>query len=93
MARENPDFIGAFFVSSIRFREPKMFFDKKKRLPTLLCAGSRSWIFRYLSYSMSPLSLSRISISVPLTFFRTILSISFSLKDRGASLIGFLSMA
>ena len=49
MARENPDFIGAFFVSSIRFREPKMFFDKKKRLPTLLCAGSRSWISCYLS--------------------------------------------
>ena len=49
MARENPDFIGVFFVSCIRFREPKMFFDKRKRLPTLLCAGSRSWIFRYLS--------------------------------------------
>ena len=49
MARENPDFIGVFFVSGIRFREPKMFFDKTKRLPTLLCAGSRSWIFRYLS--------------------------------------------
>ena len=49
MAQENPDFIGVFFVSGIRFREPKMFFDKKKRLPTLLCAGSRSWIFRYLS--------------------------------------------
>ena len=49
MARENPDFIGVFFVSGIRFREPKMFFDKKKRLPTLLCADSRSWIFRYLS--------------------------------------------
>ena len=27
----------------------KCFFDKRKRLPTLLCAGSRSWIFRYLS--------------------------------------------
>ena len=49
MAQENPDFIRVFFVSGIRFREPKMFFDKKKRLPTLLCAGSRSWIFRYLS--------------------------------------------
>ena len=49
MAQENPDFIGGFFVSGIRFREPKMFFDKKKRLPTLLCVGSRSWIFRYLS--------------------------------------------
>ena len=49
MARENPDFIGVFFVSGIRFRDPKMFFDKRKRLPTLLCAGSRSWIFRYLS--------------------------------------------
>ena len=49
MAQENPDFIGVFFVSGIRFREPKMFFDKKKRLPTLLCVGSRSWIFPYLS--------------------------------------------
>ena len=49
MAQENPDFIGVFFVSGIRFGEPKMFFDKKKRLPTLLCADSRSWIFRYLS--------------------------------------------
>ena len=49
MAHENPDFIGGFFVSSSRFRESKMFFDKRKRLPTLLCAGSRSWIFRYLS--------------------------------------------
>ncbi len=44
-------------------------------------------------YSTSPLSFSRISISVPLTFFRSTLSISFSLKDSGASLIGFLSMA
>ena len=49
MAHENPDFIGVFFVSCIRFREPKMVFDKRKRLPMLLCAGSRSWIFRYLS--------------------------------------------
>ena len=49
MAQENPDKIGVFFVSGIRFREPKMFFDKRKRLPTLLCAGSRSWIFHYLS--------------------------------------------
>ena len=49
MARENPNFIGVSFVSGIRFREPKMFFDKRKRLPTLLCAGSRSWICRYLS--------------------------------------------
>ena len=49
MAQETPDFIGGFFVSGIRFREPKMFFDKKKRLPTLLCVVSRSWIFRYLS--------------------------------------------
>ena len=93
MAQENPDFIGVFFVSGIRFRAPKMFFDKRKWLPALLCVGSCSWIFRYLSYSMSPLSFSRISISVPLTFFRSTLSISFSLKDSGASLIGFLSMA
>ena len=26
MAHENPDFIGGFFVSSSRFREPKMFY-------------------------------------------------------------------
>ena len=44
-------------------------------------------------YSMSPLSFSRISISVPLIFLMAILSISFSAKDSGASLMGFLSMA
>lgn len=44
-------------------------------------------------YLMSPLSFSRSSISVPLTFFRSTLSISLSLKDSGAWLMGFLSMA
>ena len=29
MAQENPDFIGVFFVSGIRFREPKMFLTRE----------------------------------------------------------------
>ena len=45
------------------------------------------------NYSMRPLSFSKNSISVPLTFLRAILSTSFSAKESGASLIGFLSMA
>ena len=45
------------------------------------------------SYLISPLSLSKSSMSVPLTFLMAIFSISFSAKESGASLIGFLSMA
>ena len=44
-------------------------------------------------YRMSPLSFSRSSRSVPLTFFKTILSSSFSPKESFASFRGFLSMA
>ena len=46
-----------------------------------------------IPYSINPLSLKSISISVPRTFFNTTLSISFSLKDNLMSVIGFLSMA
>ena len=44
-------------------------------------------------HSISPLSLSRISISVPFTFLSTILSSSCSMKPSFTSVIGFLSMA
>ena len=66
-------------------------FLRKRGCRRLLCIGSRP--LNGNIYWMSPLSFSRSSISVPLTFFRTTLSISFSLKDSGASLMGFLSMA
>ena len=69
----------------------KFSFLRKSGCRRLLCIGSRP--LNGNIYWMSPLSFSRISISVPLTFFRTTLSISFSLKDSGASLMGFLSMA
>ncbi len=66
-------------------------FLRKSGCRCLLCIGSRP--LNGDIYLMSPLSFSRSSISVPLTFFRSTLSISLSLKDSGASLIGFLSMA
>ena len=44
-------------------------------------------------YFMSPLSLRSSSISVPLTFFITILRSSFSLKESLISVMGFLSIA
>ena len=66
-------------------------FCAKSGCRCLLCIGSRP--LNGDIYLMSPLSFSRSSISVPLTFFRSTLSISLSLKDSGASLIGFLSMA
>ena len=66
-------------------------FLRKKRLPEP--SVHRQPPAEWNIYLMSPLSFSRSSISVPLTFFRSTLSISLSLKDSGASLIGFLSMA
>ena len=67
--------------------------SQNKQRPPMHTDASAAVRFLQPGYSMSPLSFSSSSISVPRTFFRAILSISFSAKERGASLMGFLSMA
>ncbi len=62
-----------------------------QKAPFALTKGA--FAFSFGDYSISPLSLSRISMSVPFTFFITTLSSSFSLKESLTSVMGFLSMA
>ena len=77
-------YTGAILEFQVTMREPA-------------CAIAASRLFLVISgkksYSINPLSFSRISRSVPLTFRRTIRSSFFSMKDSFSSVMGFLSMA
>ena len=53
---------------------------------------STCFLFSY-SYRSNPLSLSKISRSVPSTAFINFFKTSFSLRESGSSSIGFLSTA
>ena len=58
---------------------------KKQFIPAMIGGIQNQCCLRvFLSrcYSMSPLCFSRISMSVPLVFFKRILSMRFSVKDR-----------
>ena len=77
------------------FLRMKICFYKKilRKIRRIFCFIKRCVYRLAVSYLISPLSLSKSSMSVPLTFLIAIFSISFSAKESGASLIGFLSMA
>ena len=66
---------------------------RARAVPGTFLPQARLMLFFRDAYSISPLSLSRISISVPFTFLSTIRSSSCSMKPSFTSVIGFLSMA